>query len=222
MADRGDPIAATIMGVCFAEGWGASSDEKVAREYLAAAAEVNPVARYLLARLLFKSPETAVEAHLLARIALDAGTPEAATLLGDAHKLGLGVEASETESSKLYQKGGELGDGAGFAKLGLRYVDDRGQIANFLEARHWFEKAYAAGYLGITAYLADILIDHVDPPDVRRGLQLLHHAAERKDFGSLMKLSRVYRDGLFGIPPDKAKAREYSRLAKEAMGESSS
>lgn len=217
LADRGDSTAATVIGLCLAEGWGIHKDEQLATKYLSAAAKKSPVAMYLLARRLLPSAGTASEAHRLAQTAAEAGVAEAATLLGDAYKLGLGVQALEDESIKWYFRGGELGDGAAFANLAMRYVDDKGHISNTEEAKAWFERAHILGYRASTAYLAKILLEYTDPPDIERGLQLLHEGAGSNDFGSLLKLSRVYRDGLFGISPDTEKADRYHKMAKEAM-----
>jgi TPR repeat protein len=99
----------------------------------------------------------------------------------------------------------------------MNYVDDKGGISDPREARLWFEKALASGYRGATAHLAKILIEHTSPPEASRALELLRAGADDNDFGSLMKLSRIYGDGLLGVSPDQEKAGAYLRLAKDAM-----
>jgi TPR repeat protein len=219
LADGGDAGACMVLGLCLYEGWGTKTDEQLGKQYLVHASRLLPMAKYILARLLLVKPDSAQEGMHLALQLAGSGFAPAATLLGDAYKLGLGVAKDDDESFKWYLKGGDMGDGAGYAQIGLRYIDDKGHISAPTEAKPWFEKAVHLNYLSVTTYLAKILMECTEPPNIESGMQLLQTAANQNDFGSLMKLGRIYSDGLFGVIRDETLAAKYRRMAEGVLRE---
>lgn len=181
----------------------------------------SPAEQYALARRLVGTEETAKKGFAHAMKAAEAGHAEAATLLGDFYQHGLGTPPDEQESLKWYRRGAELGDGAGYAALGQRYVDDMGNVSDPILAKAWFEKAIELGYQPAASFLAKILMDESDPPDMDRGMQILLRAADAHDFGACLRLSSIYRHGRYGIAPNADKAEYYGKLSLSLAGKPS-
>jgi TPR repeat protein len=218
IASRGDHIAALVCAVLAEQGCGVSQDSVAAEHFFKQAASEIPLAQFLLASRRLKRQDTAVEGFRLAERAAKAGLPEAAILLGHAYHLGLGTKADDEKARTWYLIGAELGDPEGFFQLGSRYVDEKGNFTSPHEAKAWFERAVERSHVASKSFLARILLEHTTPPDIARGMALLKEGADQRDFGALMRLSRIYRYGRHGVAQSTELADKYFALAQPQIG----
>ena len=95
-------------------------------------------------------------AALWAGVDAEAGDPEAQTVLGNLHYLGLGVARDPRRAAELYFRAAASGHGAAQVNLGHLYTQGLGVPENGLRAFGWYHHADIAGAPVAEYYLYQI------------------------------------------------------------------
>lgn len=85
------------------------------------------------------------EGMVWCRQAAEAGHPGAQFNLGQAYRLGRGVETNDVEARKWYLKAAEAGVTQAEINLGLMYANGMGGPRDVRAALQWLDRAAAAG-----------------------------------------------------------------------------
>ena len=145
-ARGGNDIARVYVGYALLTGTGTARDVDKARYWLREAADAGHVeALVQLARSYrapYSNPPDNERALALYREAIDKGSVDALVALGYMHverELG---KPDLPRATEYFRQAAERGSGAGQTALGFVYLGER----RYADARHWFERATAAGY----------------------------------------------------------------------------
>ncbi|MBI2241253.1 MAG: sel1 repeat family protein [Magnetospirillum gryphiswaldense] len=151
---------------------------------------------------------------------LDGGTVDCASLracddpaawvaLGNAYRLGQGVEPDEVEAFTWYEKAAKAGDPRGQYSLGVMYDQGLGTRQNDKEALRWYLAAAKAGDAASQFNLANMIRDGRGcPADTKVAAQWYQKAAAQGEAAALFCLGALYETGR-----DRDKALDFYRQA---------
>jgi uncharacterized protein len=123
------------------------------------------------------------EAYNWVKKAADAGDMEAVADVGDAYLRGKGVTASASTAATWYLKAAEAGNVRAMRALGQIYLNNT-MLADYVEARKWFEKGVALGDAACMSGLAELYDNALGVrEDNNRALDLYMRAARGGDGG---------------------------------------
>ena len=156
----------------------------------------------------------------LAKAGAERNQPQALTLMGRIHELGLGVPKNESQAAELYQRGLQLGDIDATFALAVMLTTGRGIKKNTKTAAQFFELAARAGHPEANYNLGLLFISGIGKPEnSRRALLHLEYAAKKGIAAAQYDLAALYRNG-HGTNPDAYKATHWLRAAaKSGMAE---
>ena len=152
----------------------------------------------------------------------DAGSAEAAHLLGEAYRGHIEVRPAVEESQETaigwYKRAASLGHTDSLSKIGILYWGGDPKIRDQVEAFRWFELAAARGCAaGAYGCARALLFGEGTQKDVAEGLEHLHFAAEHgEDFAQLL-LGDLYEKGELVEKDEEQAAYWYKRGAAQGF-----
>ena len=116
------------------------------RELYPLAAQQDPVAAYVLARMYLGGqglPQNADEGLKWLRVAAEHGEGSAQLQLGTRYDLGIGLSQSDTEAFRWYKRAADLGLPVAQLYVGTMYTNGRGIAEDLVIAHMWLNLATA-------------------------------------------------------------------------------
>jgi TPR repeat protein len=145
----------------------------------------------------------------------EAGNARAQYALGVLHRSGRGVERSDAEAAKWYERSAKQGFAAAQASLGSLYLAGRGVSQSDAEAAKWLELAAKRGNAaGQTSFGLLHMEGRGVPKDEGQGVKWFRLAAEQGHAGGQAGLGAAYRLGR-GVERDDNAAVKWLRHAAE-------
>ena len=145
LAEQGDGLAQSNLGVAYDEGRGVGQDDAEAVKWYRLAAEQGYAgAQYNLASMYAEGegvPQDDAEALKWFRLAAKQGHARAQYDLGVMYAKGQGVGQDDAEAVKWYRLAAEQGNAAAQYNLGIRYAKGRGVPQDYVQALMWFNLA---------------------------------------------------------------------------------
>lgn len=152
---------------------------------------------------------------LAARL-VNAGDPQAHTLIGRIHADGLGVPQDANLASMWYTRALELGDVEAALALGTHYARGNGVPQDFVKAAELFEKAAAKGHPEANYNLALLfLAGKGKAENPQRAFRLMQYAAEKGVTAAMYDLGTLHATGA-GTPPNAFEAATWIGRAANA------
>lgn len=214
-ARQGDPEAQLQLGLRHYRGEGCPPDPVTAADWVFKAAQSDLAEAQFVLGAFHQNGEGVIrdpaQAAIWYRKAAEQGHVGAQFNLGYALETGEGVDANREEAISWYQKAAGHGDQdaiEALRELGLWEEGDPGPEEE-LERRAGDGDATAQYQLGIRLAREDSAAK-----DLKRGVQLLIHAAEQNHAGAQSALGALHHQGL-GMPQDLPEAVRLYRLAAE-------
>lgn len=154
------------------------------------------------------------QALVLYRCSAEQGDCQAMANLGRVYEYGIGVPADKVLMLQWYRRAAERNSSEAQNRLGYCYDQGDGVVQNAALAAYWFGRAAhlndpLAQYNLACCYELGIGV----PEDAARALHWYTKAVESGNADALWRMGVAYRDGDFGLKPDKAEAR---RLLEQA------
>ncbi len=179
-AEKGEPDAQFLLGVCYNTGGGVTKDPMEAVKWFRKAAERGSAeAQHALACCYYEgngvSKDTG-EAVRWFRKAAEQGYAEAQVNLGTCYGRGNGVFKDEVEAGKWYRKAAEQGLAMAQAAIGVRYALGNGVPKDYVEAHKWLNLASANG-----------------DEDAKKDLPIVEESMTKEQIAEAQHLARVFR-----------------------------
>ena len=151
LADGGDVVAQTYLGLIYVEGYGVEPDiNKAVEWYSKAAQQGQPDAQYALGLIAHigrggfnRNFDTAVKWY---ELAAQSSHPEALFQLGTLYTDGFGVGRDFKKASQYFEQAGELGHADAQYNLGVFYMTGVGVAQDPMQALKWFGRAGMKGH----------------------------------------------------------------------------
>jgi len=149
-ADKGDPQAMTLMGVCYAMGRDVAQDDDVAARWFRKAADAgDPSGALALGNWILEGKgglqRDASEAARLLEVASSKGVQEAHTMLGILCNEGMGVSKDHTRAAALFEMASAGGDFKAMYNLGVLEIEGKGVKAAQAKGMEKVRRAATAG-----------------------------------------------------------------------------
>jgi hypothetical protein len=148
-AEKGDAVAQSNLGFCYATGDGVAKDAVVALKWYRKAAEQgNAYAQFIVGICYYSSdgvPKDMAETVKWFRKAADQGYAPAQECLGECYEWSFGVTKDAVEAAKWYRKAAEQGYALSESSFGECYWKGFGVPKDMAEAVKWFRKAAEQG-----------------------------------------------------------------------------
>ncbi|MBQ7608381.1 MAG: sel1 repeat family protein [Desulfovibrionaceae bacterium] len=170
---------------------------------------------YFLANIYHKSFQTEEydRAKLLYEKAIDMGSVEALTDLGNLYFLGCGVKKSLKKARELYEMAAKENDRDALHNLACMYYDGVGVAKNLLKAMQWYEKAAELGNPNSIFNLGRMYFyGEATKQDYATAKKYYEKAAKLGDASAFYELGAMYANGE-GCEIDFGKALQYFELA---------
>ncbi len=120
---------------------------------------------------------------------------------------GDGGPADPQRSFQLFSRAAEAGNDDALAAVAFAYERGLGVEADMSEAMAWYERAAQADSNWGTFNLAWLLLyGDEDKRDIKRGLRVMHKAAELEYSRAYTELGYIYSEGYAGLPLDHDEA----------------
>ncbi len=140
--------------------------------------------------------------------------PAALCALGSLYRHELGARSDPVLAFQLFRRAAELGHAGGQMYLGNAYLVGEGTARNLAEARHWLEKAAAAGFVPAMTRLAwSFRRPHTDRPDPARARHWYERAQQAGATDALVALGFMFRNGELGEVPASVSVEYFKRAA---------
>jgi len=130
--------------------------------------------------------------------------------IGILYMKGLGVSENKRTAFNWYKRAAKLGNTDAMYNLGIMYNKGKVMIRSPKDAIKWWTKAaelnnpHAQFNLGVQYAYGRIVRKDTD-----KAIRLWLSAAQQGHADARAALHQVYKDGLFGIPADQQKARQW-------------
>ena len=213
-AKEGDPLAQTLVGICYVNGVCVSKDADEAKKWLRKAAEQGfAKAQMKYASALCDSEDEGVVAEGVqwCTKAATQGYLEAQQWLGIMYSLGLFVEKDDNKSFEWYHNAAKQGDSISQNAVGLCYLNGCGVMCNPKKAAEWFHKAAKQGDMNAQNNLAEMYENGTGvDADVKLSLEWRMKAAEQGHGAALFALAFSYWLGTDGVDQNNGRAFEYA------------
>jgi uncharacterized protein len=149
LADQGDAVAQTKLGLIYARGEGVPRDEIAALGWLTRAAEQRQTeAQFELGVMYRDGVGTAANGPLAVQWferAAERGAPHAFNALGEMYLGHQGIAQDYTAALIWFLRGAQLDDAESLYNVGVRYALGQGVEQDEIEAYKWFDLAADAG-----------------------------------------------------------------------------
>jgi hypothetical protein len=220
-AEKGNPTAQVLYGLCFISNVGVRQDEAEAARWFRKAADAgHPTAMTFLGAMyangkggLNKDEGEAVRWY---KKAADAGDTKCAFNLGLMYANGKGVRKDEAEAVGWYKKAADAGHPRAMTNLGIMYANGRGVRKDEVEAAQWFRKAADAGDPpGMTNLGAMYANGKGVESNEEEAVRWYKKAADAGDPRGMGGLGVMYEFGKGGLTEDEAEAVRWYRKAAE-------
>lgn len=213
-ANEGDPLAQTLVGVCYAKGIWLGKDVSEGIKWLRKASEQGYAkAQVYLADELYDSGDEGLiqEAIKWQTRAAEQGYAEAQQGLGIRYQLGLCVEKDDNKSFEWYHKAAKQGDAFSQNAVGWCYLDGRGVMHDPQKAVEWFHEAAKQGDMDAQDNLAEMYANGTGvDADAKLSLEWRMKAADQGHGGALLALAFSYSLGTDGVDQNNSRAFEYA------------
>jgi uncharacterized protein len=146
------------------------------------------------------------------RLAKDSNDTAAMTLLGEIHRLGLGVRIDTSVATDWYRLAADRGDSHAMHALALALFSGQGVARDTAKASALLEKAAAKGHPEACYNLAIALLASSDPDQLQRAVTLLQAAAEAEIADAQHALASLIKQGR-GVTKDADAAADMMRRA---------
>ena len=219
MAESGDAVAQSALGVMYHEGEGVPRNYAEAVKWIRRAAEQGDAeAQFNLGVMYHKGdgiPQDYAEAAKWWRCAAERENAQAQYNLGMSHRKGEGVPQNNREAMKWYRRAAEQGDAEAQYNLGLAYHKGRGVPQDDEEAEKWFRLAAEQGDVKAQVNLGVAYGEGRGvPQDDGEAVKWFRLAAEQGVVQAQYNLGVAYGEGR-GVPQDNREAAKWWRLAAE-------
>lgn len=216
---------AVVLGFMYANEYGRSKDEGLARSWYDYAVDQGSV--YALDGLGGLYANSAISDTDYSRAAeyvqkaVDKGRALANNTLGVIYNKGdveNGIEQDDDRALKYYELAAEAGSGIAMSNLGYCYQHGRGYVKNPAKAVEWYEKAIENGYLEAFYKLGKFYYvgDEDREPDYANAALWMEKGIEAGLDSGIFELGYIYSQGGNGITADAEKAVYYYRIAADA------
>lgn len=138
------------------------------------------------------------------------GHVKAQSALGDCYRYGYGTEVDKKEAAHWYEQAANQGDAKARCQLGKMLLEGNGVKKDVARAAVLIEQAAGQGLPEAMGDLADLYADgNGKVKDESKAIALYQQAAGLGDVRSMFMVGSSYYIGKYGLPVDKAKAREW-------------
>ena len=216
-AEKGDPEAQYILGLCYYCGDGVPKNiSEAAKWYRKAAEQGHAQAQDLLANFYATGVGVKKDYHEATRWfrkAAELGIPEAQGQLGIAYYNGYGVSKDYVEALKWWRKAAAQGEAEGQLGIGICYFDGSGVTKNEAEAYKWWLLAAEQGHAPAQRRLG-FCYDNGEgiPKNESEAVKWYRRAAEQGDVSAQCNLGVCCFNGS-GVTKDAVEAYKWLLLA---------
>lgn len=217
LAEQGDALAQTPLGLMYEYGQGVPQDYKEALKWYRLAAEQGDAFGQHALGLMYGRgngvPQDFKEAIKWFQLAAKQGLPFSQHLLGGMYARGQGVPQDYKEALKWFRLAAEQGDRDAEFALGHMYVEGNGVPQNYKEASKWYRLAAEQGQIEARVALGFMYEEGKGvPQDYKEATKWFRLAAEQGDAFGQLKLSQKFAQGK-GVPQDYVQAHLWANLA---------
>lgn len=149
LADQGNVVALTQIGIMYRTGRGLPRDDKQAFHWLRRAAALgSPQAQFSVGDMYLRGNGTAQDLLQAAKWynrAAEQGHPQAQYALGILYKLGGGVRKSNQRAARWFKRSADQGLSEAQYELGTLYVSGQGVLRDYVIAFMWLTLARGSG-----------------------------------------------------------------------------
>ena len=218
-AELGDPIAMVELANYYRNGKRLEKDSESMKWYHRAAdlgnkEAINELYIYYTEKATPKNQTDIIE---WSKKAAESNNSDAMVRLGNAYRLGLGLNKDNAEAIKCYLKAAGLGNQEAMLILGKSYSDGQGVDQNFSESIKWYQSAAELGNGEAVNSLCSIIISNpklVKEPE--KFVKWYQNAALLGNDKAIYLLGEAYRLGS-GVAQDNTEAVRWFKQA-EALG----
>lgn len=212
-AQAGLSEAQSLLGLCYWDGIGVTTNYSAAAEWFQKASIQNDPLGIagrgwclLRGRGLEKNVDEAFQCFL---IAAEKGIPRGQAGLGACHFHGLGARRNYVEATKWLLKAASGQDALGLYYLGLCYLNGWGTNRNYSDAVKLFQRAAEKECLAAKAALGFCHVRGFGlPKNAHEGLPMIMDAAEKGDAEGAFYLGECYLEG-YGLKLDRSEAMKW-------------
>ncbi len=130
--------------------------------------------------------------------------------LGLLYRNGFGIKQNDREALGWFSQAAQQGLLDAQYNTGLMYMEGRGVAISRIEAFKWWELAAAKEHADAQHNLAVLYAYGIaTATDTTKALDLWHRSAAQGHEGARKALYQAYNEGLFGLKPDKEKAKQW-------------
>ena len=177
-----------------------------------------PLAKCEVAKILSRDPVNISIAVELLKTALNEGVGRAGTILALMYDSGMAPTSNSSDAEKLLLAAAGLGDPSACIELARKHKAKFGKNYDRQVIYDYLSEAFRGGDNAAASMLADWYFESGSDEDIKRALELLHVGASRDDFACLVKLSSIYRHGMYGVPSDLNVAKRYHEKSLHLIG----
>ena len=217
-AEKGSEGAMIDLGVIFwVEKYGRRDPGQVVY-WLKRAVEAGSAEAMFRLASVYRNPTSgpyrdAAKAAAMARKGAEAGSTGAMILLGYFYETGNGVEQNRGKAEELYLQAAAKGDTSGLQAAGeLLLASKNASPAEKRRAIEYYRSGAEGGHAGCMYYYAEAFkTGEVIHQDDGKYIYWLTRAAEEKDLDSVFNLAVIFREGSYGVSPDRSRSEDLFR-----------
>jgi uncharacterized protein len=217
LAEQGDAIAQSNLGLLYAKGRGVPQDYTEAVKWFRKAADQGYADAQLNLGIMYAGgqgvPQDDAAAVMWYRKAANQGHAKSQSILGVLYRNGQGVPQDYVEAAKWYRKAAEQGQVHAQSTLGVLYRYGQGVSEDYAEAVKWYRKAAEQGYASAQRNLGVMYNNGYGvPQDEAVAVKWFRRSAEQGNADAQDDLGIMYAYGQ-GVPQDEAEAMKWYRKA---------